>query len=77
MSDKLNNPRAFPKPADPCPAQGHRQGGMTLLDYFAGQALASEPDPDGSWQNDARAHWCYDMAEEMLKERERRMNDDN
>ena len=42
--------------------------GMTLLDYFAGQAM-----PLCTNTNDAgAAKWCYDRAEAMIKEKEKR-----
>lgn len=50
----------------------HRSyAGQTLLDYFAGQALTGLSNQfSGDMQVCARK--CYDMAEEMLKERARR-----
>ena len=43
--------------------------GMTLRDWFAGQALAS----GGSTpSNDGTAEWCYEMADAMIKAREDR-----
>jgi len=46
--------------------------GMTLRDYFAGQALAGMKVPeDGFSEFDAiRARRCYSMADAMLKARE-------
>ena len=42
--------------------------GMTLLDYFAGQAM-----PLCTNTNDTKAaEWCYDRAEAMIKEKEKR-----
>jgi len=46
------------------------QEGMTLLDYFAGQALIGE---GTVVNNEKTASRCYGVAEAMLKERERRM----
>lgn len=63
-----DNPQAFPvAPILPDIREG--SDGMTLLDYFAGQALASfsakrEPEID--------ALKAYDIAEAMLAERQRR-----
>lgn len=59
-----NNIQAFPQ------LQGGYKG-MTLLDYFAGQELASY----GRFRHkdikeDAKS--CYDYAEAMLEEREKR-----
>jgi hypothetical protein len=60
MSDKTGGP-AFPTNG------GVTYKGMTLLDYFAGQALVGMR---GSSNEVAR--WSYDQAEAMLKEREKR-----
>lgn len=44
--------------------------GMTLRDYFAGQALAGiAADPDVDISTDERARWSYRMADAMLKAR--------
>lgn len=40
------------------------KGGMTLLDYFAGQALASGQCPHNS--HEARARWCKNEAEALI-----------
>jgi hypothetical protein len=63
---KLNNPRAFP---------GNSNYGMSLRDYFAGQALAGNMAHDGL-PNDAspalleeRAQLYYRLADAMLKVR--------
>jgi hypothetical protein len=50
-----------------------RESGMTLLDYFAGQAMSvlSHPAFDPRTP-DAIARRCYDTAEAMIAERERR-----
>ena len=40
MTDIKNGGYAFPKPLDPYPSDGVGYPGMTLRDYFAGQALA-------------------------------------
>ena len=48
--------------------------GMTLLDYFAGQALAGYMTLAAHPQapnDDAMAHYCYNVAAEMLKEKRR------
>jgi len=49
-------------------------GGMTLRDYFAGQALAglaslTPPTPE------EQAHWAYTYADAMLAERQKEAND--
>ena len=45
--------------------------GMTLRDFFAGQALAGTAVRSDDWSNDQEiADWCYLIADEMLKARE-------
>ena len=63
---KLNNPRAFP---------GNSNYGMSLRDYFAGQALAGDM-ADEAFGNDAssalleeRAQLYYRLADAMLRVR--------
>lgn len=51
----------------------YAQSGMTLRDYFAGQALAGivGPKAEGfSLSEGACAKWAYDYADAMLKARE-------
>ena len=63
MSDKPNNPSAFPQSVSP----SGPFGGMTLRDWFAGQALATcHPDSPQKL-----AWWAYQIADAMLAERER------
>ncbi|SAK79675.1 hypothetical protein AWB78_03736 [Caballeronia calidae] len=64
--NKLNNPRAFP---------GNSSYGMSLRDYFAGQALAGDM-VDEALPLDAspalleeRAQFYYRLADAMLKVR--------
>ena len=51
------------------------QDGMSLRDWFAGQALAgrlARPSPNASpIPCKVRAEWCYTMADAMLAARER------
>ena len=42
--------------------------GMSLRDYFAGQALGNL---DSRGIEESAAKWCYEMADAMLKEREK------
>ena len=75
---KPNNPQAFPFQVQVVAQYGNRvrkefvefDGGMALLDYFAGQALSTFTERNDS--DHVTAEWCYDMAESMLKEREKR-----
>lgn len=51
---------------------GPAQGGITVLDYFAGKALegiSKEIEVES-----LAAKWCYDMAEAMLAERNKRFS---
>ena len=64
--NKLNNPRAFP---------GNSNYGMSLRDYFAGQALAGDmaedtlPSDASPAQIEERAQLYYRLADAMLKVR--------
>ena len=69
MSDTVY---AFPRSGD---QSWHRQEGMLLRDYFAGQVLAGvafdktlSPDDD-----DLVAKRCYEIADAMLKARDNRV----
>lgn len=66
MTDaKPDNPPAFPK-------SSHFQDGMTMRDWFAGQAIAAIPDHLREIQTDHRikiAEWCYGLADAMLAQR--------
>lgn len=75
MTDKTGGP-AFP---DPSRAVGSAPMGMTLRDYFAGQALAAMggaicADADSLEELNARklrlANWAYGYADAMLKARD-------
>lgn len=75
MSTASDGGPAFPSPAinndsriDWAVEYGY--GGMTLRDWFAGQALSgvlAQPEQTG---NTATAKWCYTMADAMLEARE-------
>jgi hypothetical protein len=70
MEDQMKNDggRAFPVPEN-MGAYGASQineQGMSLRDWFAGQALAHTP-RDG--QPSERAAWAYALADAMLAER--------
>ncbi len=62
MSGKPENPRAFPRAG---------QAGMTLRDYFAGQAMQGliASDHEQVRSEDKVAQWAYDQADEMLRAR--------
>ncbi|MFC0305160.1 hypothetical protein ACFSTI_20850 [Rhizorhabdus histidinilytica] len=65
---KLDNPPAFPTGVDDTE-------GMTLRDWFAGQALASGVSAEdfqcasGETRWQAEARYCYRLADAMLAER--------
>ena len=62
MSDKPENPLAFPSHPP------YEASGMTLRDYFAGQALAGLAF-NGDYHAENRAREAYEYADAMLKER--------
>jgi len=73
MSNKPFNPTAFPLPSDVMVGE---DSGMSLRDYFAGQALAglvSQPEAGscGDWTDNQVAEWSYKFADAMLAEREK------
>ena len=47
-------------------------GGMTLLDYFAGQAVLSAPDYQRTCDPALTAKWAYEVAAAMLVEKHNR-----
>ena len=66
-----NNPQAFPG-GTPARFDGAIAGGMTLRDWFAGQALvgllaSDRPEEEISFKG--YAFMAYDLADEMLAER--------
>ena len=66
MSTKNDGGPAFPPSAWP----DYR--GMSLRDWFAGQALAGMLSSDGRPTGDqAKAEWAYDLADAMLRAREK------
>ena len=77
MTDKPENPPAFPRPgfevrdtlSQRLPAG--MQDGMSLLDYFAGQALAGVIARDGLYimRPDVSAEKAYKVAEAMMQAR--------
>jgi hypothetical protein len=52
----------------------HGDPGMSLRDWFAGQALAGMANEDVT--DETVANWAYLRAEAMLRERERRIKQD-
>lgn len=69
MTNKPTGGHAFPPSKAHSPASGFSQGesGMTLRDYFAGQALISLAKGDAPW--DQIALEAYAAADAMIKER--------
>jgi hypothetical protein len=66
--DDIDDQYAFPFSED----YGYFQSGMTLRDYFAGQALAGFAAHGGVWVADREviARQAYKFADAMLKIRE-------
>ena len=67
MSDKPENPQAFP-------TGDHTHGGhdgMTLRDWFAGQAMQGMLADGSAWETAKLARDAYKAADAMLAERER------
>lgn len=78
MSKKPDNPSAYPNITAVMGGgmvQPHvsTKGGMSLRDYFAGQTLASGFIGDlADNEHEKIAEFCYDRADAMLAEREKR-----
>ncbi len=70
MSNKVENPQAFPFsiPQDPADFEY----GMTLRDYFAAKAMQGviATGRNTDWQG--IAEFAYDIADSMLKERQKK-----
>jgi hypothetical protein len=64
----MNNPPAFPLHNHGVQTLGLHFTGMTLRDYFAAKAMQALVDGD---YFDATARMAYDMADAMLKAREK------
>ena len=65
--------------AFPHPLQDFEIGGVTVREYFAGQALIGEL-ASGGWDNTSNpekplAEWCYKLADAMIAERDRDASD--
>ena len=79
MSEKNTGGPAYPLEKEivghHCRPQYRYEEGMTLRDYFAGQALSgltSATNENGEWMGDSMsgvAHEAYAIADAMLKER--------
>ena len=75
MTNKTGGP-AFPSEQGECQDGTWNQtydSGMSLRDYFAGQALAgicSDNEATDGMRPAALARWCWKIADEMLKARE-------
>ena len=74
MSDTKDGGPAFPVSIPGCGDNG--QSGMTLRDYFASQVMEQminlSIDHDNGWSTENVAHGCYNLADAMLAERERK-----
>lgn len=72
MTDKPKNPPAFPECGANDAVPGWLRGGMTLRDWFAGQAAAgmlANPDTDPDMSDQGLAQVFYAIADAMLAER--------
>ena len=74
MNEKKTGGPAFPIPHQDIDMNGEfvKVGftGMTLRDYFAGQALVGLMTKHAlRFRTDEDAEYCYDIADAMLKER--------
>lgn len=71
MSTTNDGGPAFP--SEWAPKDGEFSQGMSLRDWFAGQALAGNADGwMGSDAMERRANWAYAVADSMLAERAKR-----
>jgi hypothetical protein len=78
MSEKTENPPAFPTPMKDEDWEVYQHYGMTLRDWFAGQALAGMMEnerfldairgSEGATPSKI-SHWAYKVADAMLAER--------
>ena len=80
----MKNPQAFPRTAHQNLQFGSGSEGMTLLDYFAGQALTTAKTTWSSIVKDGELHpdhykkmakISYDIAQAMLDEREKHLKE--
>lgn len=60
-------------PAFPYKGELKQHVGMSLLDYFAGQAIGVYNAADPNYTPEKEAASAYNIAEAMIAERERRM----
>ena len=72
MTDKTGGP-AFPSEQGECQDGTWNQtynSGMSLRDYFAGQALAGICSDNEATDVEWIARWCWKVADEMIRARE-------
>lgn len=70
MTDKPDNPPAFPIPLINEPGAYPAEPGMSLRDWFAGHALFLRYGPRGTTAScEEMASFAYQMADAMLAER--------
>ena len=70
MSNQSDGGPAFPRSSGPAQEGVNTQAhpGMTLRDWFAGQALAGIMSSDGRPDGDQnKADWAYDIADAMIE----------
>jgi len=66
-----NEEKEFIEPAFPTKGSAHEFTGLTIRDWFAGQALASMAVEDAATEPDVVAAYVYEVADAMLKERDK------
>lgn len=70
MSDRPDNPSAFPVPLEDYRDINHPLPGMDLRDYFAAAFLSGvAANPEASYEPADLANWAYRNADTMLAER--------
>lgn len=70
--DKIDGGAAFPRVV-PLSIDRAYESGMSLRDYFAGQAILGILHYEGKWEDTIkiRAQLAYQLADAMLKEKEK------
>jgi len=64
---------AFPRPFSGKEVTSPSQDGMSLLEFYAGQALVGMLNHGDAYKNpDKAAVWAFEQAEVMVKEAEKR-----
>lgn len=70
MKEEYKNIPAFPENVHPADNSFSAFRGMTLRDYFAGQALSGMSQLARDDDPDRLAHYCFVIADAMMQERD-------